>query len=74
MLNLNTRTMFESLMYKDRHLKFDVVERTYGDWCWTYTIDGRTTFSSHGNSYPTRELAAIDAMDEALLRIDKNPV
>lgn len=74
MLSLNARTMFESLMYKDCHVKFDVVERTYRDWHWSYTIDGRTTFSNHGNGYPTREFAAIDAMDEALLRIDKKPV
>ena len=63
--------MIESVRYKGCHVRFDVGERTFGNWHWFYTIDDRSTFGSYGRGFPTRELAAIEAMDEARLRIDR---
>jgi hypothetical protein len=67
------QAMAESLIFMGRHVTFELTERTFGMWHWTYTLDDQATFESQGKSFPTRELAMADAMCDARSRIERSP-
>lgn len=64
--------MEESLVYRGHHIMAKTIEHVYGKWCWTYTIDGQTTYSAPGSFHigPQQALGAAIVIGKA--RIDRS--
>jgi hypothetical protein len=63
--------MGESFFYKGHYVNFELTQRTFGQWHWTYTLDTHGHFEHQGEAFGSRELAMADAKENAKARIER---
>lgn len=61
-----------NIFYRGHHIQVCLSEHTFGDWHWTYSIDGQGPYGSHGRSFVKRDLALQDALRCAKARIRRS--